>query len=180
MVPRDGFEPPQSKTTDLQSAYLTNESPGLFGASCRTWTDFSGVQNQCITINAYEAVFGTGARIRTLTNSFGDCHATVTSHPYIKTKTTFVLSGSLLPLFVFSVNGDLLDRPNVDLVLINFSHKKRSCPNYTRTDENLRMLRSAPHKTNLVLYTSSPGDLECLHATDVTWKRIYKCQQIRY
>ena len=149
MVPRDGFEPPQSKTTDLQSAYLTNESLGLFG---------------------------TGARIRTLTNSFGDCHATVTSHPYIKTKTTFVLRWVTTPPFVFSVNSDANRRPNVDLVLISFSHKKRSCPNYTRTDEHLRMLQSAPHRTNL--YTSSPVDLECLHATDVTWKRIYKCQQI--
>ena len=92
MVPRDGFEPPQSKTTDLQSAYLTNESLGLFG---------------------------TGARIRTLTNSLGDCHATVTSHPYIKTKTTFVLRWVTTPPFVFSVNGDPNDRPNVDLVLIS-------------------------------------------------------------
>ena len=36
-------------------------------------------------------LFGTGARIRTPTNWVGASHATVTSHPYIKTKTTFVL-----------------------------------------------------------------------------------------
>ena len=81
MVPSDGVEPPQSTTVDLQSTELTN---------------------------AQTRLVGTGARIRTLTNWVGASHATVTSHPYIKTKTTFVLRWVTTPPFVFSVNGDLL------------------------------------------------------------------------
>ena len=163
MVPRDGFEPPQSKTTDLQSAYLTNESPGLLAQvqGFEPWR--TGLEPVMLPLHHTHILrldqFICERSSRTCTYGWPSS----VGPPRAPTH-----DSNVLPLTVTTLTNKL----------INFSHKKRSCPNYTRTDENLRMLRSAPHKTTL--YSSAPGDLECLHATDVTWKRIYKCQQIRY